>query len=137
MKRTSGAGRGGPGSHFAAFGLFGSATYLVAAGIGLLYLSRDAGCRGFVDAPFAASTTRCLADGWHWFLNGLVYGIGGVLVIEPPLLASLVVSGLLAFLIAGLLGLFRRWRGLLLYLVVQLALTGLWGALSYLRFYIR
>jgi hypothetical protein len=53
------------------------------------------------------------------------------------LLASLVVSGLLAFLIAGLLGLFRRWRGLLLYLVVQLALTGLWGALSYLRFYIR
>jgi hypothetical protein len=69
-------------------------------------------------------------------LRGLAYGLGGGLAVDPSLALSLLISGTLAFLISGLLGMFRSWRGFLLFLLLESILTGVWAVLGYLRHYI-
>ena len=130
-------GRGSPGSRFAAFGLFGLAAYLTAAGIALLLLAGNASCGAAMEAPFAAASGRCLAEAWLWFLRGLTRGLGGALALEPPAVPSLFISSLLAFSIAGILGMAKGWRGLLVFVAIQAGLAVLWGVLAYLRYFIR
>jgi hypothetical protein len=137
MKKAGRRAQVQPGTRFTAFGLFGLALYAIAAGVTLLLLRQNSQCGGVMDAPFAAATGRCLAEGWLWWMKGLVNGLGGVLAIEPPPVPSLLISGLLGFCIAGLLGMARGWRGLFLFVIVQSGLAGVWGFLAYLRYYIR
>ncbi len=79
---------------------------------------------------------QCLPEGWFWLLRGLAYGPGGGLVVDPSLALSLLISGTLAFLMSGTLGLFRRWRGFVVFLLLEAVLTGLWALLGYLRHFI-
>jgi len=136
MKGRDHRGRGGPTSQFAAFGLFGLAACLMAAGTALLLLSGEESCRAVVRFPLGAALGECLPEGWHWYLRGLAYGLGGGLAVDPSLALSLLISGTLAFLISGLLGMFRSWRGFLLFLLLESILTGVWAVLGYLRHYI-
>lgn len=137
MKKSLKPNRSGYlGSQFAAFGLLGVACYMTAAGIALLFLSKDASCRALAAAPLVALPGRCLSEGWFWIVRGLAYGLAGGLVEEPAPALYLAVSGTLAFLTAGLLGLFSRWRGFLTFLALQAVLTGVWAALGYLRHFI-
>ena len=136
MKGRNHRGRAGLWSQFAAFGLFGLAACLMAAGIALLFLSKEESCRAVVQSPFGAALGNCLPEGWYWYLRGLAYGLGGGLVVEPSLALSLLISGTMAFLMGGLLGMFRRWRGFLGFLLVEAILSGVWAVLGYLRSFI-
>jgi hypothetical protein len=108
----------------------------MAAGIALLFLSGEESCRALLRSPFGTDFGKCLPEGWYWFLRGLAYGLGGGLVVEPSPALSLLISGTVAILISGLLGVFRRWRGFLIFLLVEAILTGVWAVLGYLRHYI-
>ena len=136
MKGRNYRGRGGLGSQFAAFGLFGLAACLMAAGIALLLLSGEESCRALLRSPFGTDLGKCLPEGSYWFLRGLAYGLGGGLVVDPSPALSLAISGTIAFLISGLLGMFRRWRGFLAFLLVEAILSGVWAVLGYLRSFI-
>ena len=136
MKGRNYRGRGGLASQLTAFGLFGLASYLIAAGIALLFLSREESCRALFENPFGGAAGRCLPEGWFWLLRGLAYGPGGGLVVDPSPALSLLISGTLAFLMSGMLGMFRRWRGFVVFLLLEAVLTGLWAVLGYLRHFI-
>lgn len=136
MKGRDHRGRGGLGSQLTAFGLFGLASYLIGAGIALIFLSGEESCRALIQAPFGAALGRCLPEGWFWLLRGLAYGLGGGLVVDPSPAGSLLISGTIAFLMSGLLGMFRRWRGFVTFLLLEAFLTGLWAVLGYLRHFI-
>ena len=136
MRGRDHRGRGGPASQFVAFGLFGLAASLMAAGIALLLLSGEESCRALLRSPFGTDLGQCLPEGWYWYLRGLAYGLGGGLVVDPSPALSLPVSGTMAFLISGLLGMSRRWRGFLVFLLVEAILTGVWAVLGYLRSFI-
>ena len=136
MKGQEYRGRGGLWSQFAAFGLFGLSACLMAAGIALLVLSGEESCRALLRSPFGTDLGQCLPEGWYWLWRGLAYGLGGGVVVDPAPALSLLISGPIAFLMSGLLGMFRRWRGFLVFLLVEAILTGVWAVLGYLRHYI-